>query len=351
MFKFLSGLFSRDIGIDLGSANTVVYVKGRGIVIDEPSVIAVRGIGQKGRKEVIAFGNPAKKMVGKTPRGIDTVRPLQHGVIADFEMTEQMIGHYIDLANKGRKLMAHPRVAICVPACVTEVEKKAVVDATLGAGAREAFVVEEPLAAALGTGLSINEPRGNMVVDIGGGTSEAAVLSLGGVVISSSLRSAGDDIDNAIVAMMRQNYTLSIGDSTAEEVKLEIGSVIPLDAELEMEVKGRDLKHGLPKVVKVTSAEVRDAIEPIVCGIEDMLRNAVEQTPPELVKDIVDQGLVLTGGTSLLRGLCTRFSDAMNVPVHLAEQPLYSVAMGLGKLLETVDRGNKIAVTVAHSVL
>lgn len=247
--------------------------------------------------------------------------------------------------------MAHPRVAICVPACVTEVEKKAVVDATLGAGAREAFVVEEPLAAALGTGLSINEPRGNMVVDIGGGTSEAAVLSLGGLVISSSLRAAGDDIDNAIVTMMRQNYTLSIGDSTAEEVKLEIGSVIPLDGELEMEVKGRDLKDGLPKVVKVTSAEVRDAIEPIICGIEDMLRNAVEQTPPELVKDIVDQGLVLTGGTSLLRGLNTRFSDAMKVPVHLAEQPLYSVAMGLGKLLETVDRGNKIAVTVAHSVL
>ena len=346
MLKFLAGLFSRDIGIDLGSANTVVYVKGRGIVIDEPSVLAVRKVGRKGQKEVIAFGHAAKRMIGKTPRGIETVRPLQHGVIADFDMTEQMMAHYITVASQGRRFMAHPRVAICVPACITEVEKRAVVDATLGAGAREAFVVEEPLAAALGTGLPINEPRGNMIVDIGGGTSEVAVLSLGGVVISNSLRAAGDDIDNAIVAMMRQNYTLSIGESTAEEVKFEIGSAIPLEEELEMEVKGRDLMYGLPRVVKVTSNEVRETIEPIIFRIEDMLRVAVEQTPPELVKDVVDQGLVLTGGSSQLRGLNVRFSNAMNVPVHRAEQPLYSVALGLGKLLETVDRGERIAVTV-----
>lgn len=349
MFKFLAGLFSRDIGIDLGSANTVVYVKGRGIVIDEPSVLAVRKVGRKGQKEVIAFGHAAKSMIGKTPRGIETIRPLQHGVIADFDMTEQMMGHYITAASHGRRFMAHPRVAICVPACVTEVEKRAVVDATLGAGAREAFVVEEPLAAALGTGLPINEPRGNMIVDIGGGTSEVAVLSLGGVVISNSLRAAGDDIDNAIVTMMRQNYTLSIGESTAEEVKFVIGSAIPLEEELEMEVKGRDLMYGLPKVVKVTSNEVRETIEPIIFRIEDMLRYAIEQTPPELVKDIVDQGLVLTGGSSQLRGLNIRFSNAMNVPVHMAEQPLYSVALGLGKLLETVDRGERIAVTVDRS--
>jgi rod shape-determining protein MreB len=350
MFKFLSGIFSRDIGIDLGSANTVVYVKGKGISIDEPSVIAVRKTGHKGRKDVIAFGHPAKRMIGKTPHGIETIRPLMHGVIADFDMTEQMVGHYMTAANHGRRMMAHPRVAICVPACVTEVEKRAVVDATLGAGAREAFVIEEPLAAALGTGLPINEPRGNMVVDIGGGTSEVAVLSLGGVVISNSLRSAGDDIDSAIVSMMRQSYTLSIGDSTAEGVKVAIGSVAPLETELEMEVKGRDLMDGLPKVVTVTSAEVREAIDPIICRIEDMLRYAVEQTPPELVKDIVDQGLVLTGGSSQLRGLAPRFSDVMNVPVHMAEHPLYSVALGLGKLLETVDRGDKIAVTVDRSV-
>jgi rod shape-determining protein MreB len=351
MFKFLSGLFSRDIGIDLGSANTVVYVKGRGITIDEPSVLAVRKIGVKGKKEVIAFGNPAKKMIGKTPQGIVTVRPMKHGVIADFDMTEQMVGHYMGEANQGRRMMAHPRVAICVPAGVTEVEKRAVVDATLGAGAREAFVVEEPLAAALGTGLPINEARGNMVVDIGGGTSEVAVLSLGGVVLSNSLRAAGDDIDNAIISMMRQNYTLSIGESTAEEVKCQIGSVIPMEEELEMEVKGRDLMDGLPKVVNVTSNEVREAIEPIICRIEDMLRYAVEQTPPELVKDIVDQGFVLTGGSAQLRGLNVRFSDAINVPVHTAEAPLYSVALGLGKLLETVDRGDKIAVTVDHSTV
>ncbi|MDR1915894.1 MAG: rod shape-determining protein [Synergistaceae bacterium] len=351
MFKFLTGLFSRDIGIDLGSANTVVYVKGRGVTIDEPSVLAVRKVGTKGKKDIIAFGRPAKKMIGKTPQGIETIRPLQHGVIADFDMTEKMVGYYMSAANQGRRMMAHPRVAICVPACVTEVEKRAVVDATLGAGAREAFVVEEPLAAALGTGLPINEPRGNMVVDIGGGTSEVAVLSLGGVVISNSLRAAGDDIDNAIVSMMRQNYTLSIGESTAEEVKIAIGSVMALDSELEMEVKGRDLMDGLPKVVIVTSNEVRDAIEPIICRIEDMIRYAVEQTPPELVKDIVDQGMVLTGGSSQLRGLSMRFSDVINVPVHMAESPLYSVALGLGKLLETVDRGDKIAVTVDHTAV
>ena len=352
MFKFLSGIFSRDIGIDLGSANTVVYVKGRGIVIDEPSVLAVRKMSRfKGKREVIAFGGPAKKMIGKTPVGIETVRPMQHGVIADFDMTERMVEHYMREANGGRRMMAHPRVAICVPAGVTEVEKRAVVDAVLGAGAREAFVVEEPLAAALGTGLPINEPRGNMVVDIGGGTSEVAVLSLGGVVISNSLRAAGDDIDSAIVSMMRQNYTLSIGESTAEEVKCAIGSVIPMEEEFEIEVKGRDLMDGLPKVANVTSGEVRDAIESIICRIEDMLRYAIEQTPPELVKDIVDQGLVLTGGSSQLRGLNARFSDAVNVPVHMAEEPLYSVAHGLGMLLETVDRGDKIEITVDHSVV
>ena len=346
MFKFLSGLFSRDVGIDLGSANTVVYVKGKGITLDEPSVLAVRKTGRKGQKEVIAFGAEAKRMVGKTPVGVETIRPLQHGVIADFEMTEQMIGYYMAGANQGRGRIVHPRVAICIPACVTEVEKRAVVDATLGAGAREAFVVEEPLAAALGTGLPIDEPRGNMIVDIGGGTSEVAVLSLGGVVISNSLRAAGDDIDSAIVAMMRQNYTLSIGETTAEEIKIAIGSVIPMDQELQMEVKGRDLLEGLPKVVQVTSQEVRSAIEPIIVRVEEMLRFALEQTPPELVKDIVDQGLILTGGSSQLRGLNIRFSDAMNVPVHLAEQPLYSVALGLGKMLENMNRMPQISVSI-----
>jgi rod shape-determining protein MreB len=253
------------------------------------------------------------------------------------------------MTNSGPRLLSHPRVVVSVPACVTEVERRAVVDATLGAGAREAYVVEEPLAAALGTGLPINEPRGNMIVDIGGGTSEIAVLSLGGIVISNSLRIAGDEMDSAIVAMMRQSYTLSIGEITAEEIKFAIGSAAPLEQELEMEVKGRDLKEGLPKVVKVSSSEVREALNPIIDRIEDMIRYALEQTPPELVKDIVDQGLVLTGGGSLLRGLNLRLSDILNVPVHLAEQPLYSVALGLGKFLETVDLGKNVRVSVERS--
>ena len=267
MFKFLSGLFSRDVGIDLGSANTVVYVKGKGITLDEPSVLAVRKTGRKGQKEVIAFGAEAKRMVGKTPVGVETIRPLQHGVIADFEMTEQMIGYYMAGANQGRGRMVHPRVAICIPACVTEVEKRAVVDATLGAGAREAFVVEEPLAAALGTGLPIDEPRGNMIVDIGGGTSEVAVLSLGGVVISNSLRAAGDDIDSAIVAMMRQNYTLSIGETTAEEIKIAIGSVIPMDQELQMEVSRQVLQISMQDIHRLSTKHTLRVISAeMICG-------------------------------------------------------------------------------------
>lgn len=343
MFKFLTGLFSRDIGIDLGSANTVVYIKGQGVSIDEPSVLAVRKSRPKDPVEVIAFGTAAKRMIGKTPVGIETIRPMMHGVIANFDMTEQMIAHYIDKANRGRRILSHPRVAVCVPACVTEVEKKAVVDATHGAGAREAVVIEEPLAAAIGTGLPIDEPRGNMIVDIGGGTSEVAVISLGGIVTFNSLRMAGDDIDSAIVSMMRSRYTLSIGDSTAEEVKLAIGSVLPLEEELELEVKGRDLMDGLPKVVNVTSAEVREAIEPIILSIEDTLRYALERTKAELVSDIVDQGIMLTGGSSQLRGLATRFANAMNVPVHTAEHPLYSVALGLGKVLENGDLYTRLA--------
>lgn len=345
MFKFLSGVFSRDVGIDLGSANTVVYVKGKGIEIDEPSVIAIRKQRPKSKMEIIAFGTSAKRMIGKTPVGIDTVFPMKDGVIADFEMTEQMVGHYMTVANRGRRLMAHPRVAVCVPACATEVEKKSVIDATLGAGAREAIVVEEPIAAAIGIGMPIDDPRGNMIVDIGGGTCEVAVLSLGGIVISNSLREAGNHIDEAIQTMMRQSYSLLIGKSTAEEVKFAIGSVVPLTPELVMEVKGRDGMDGLPKVVRVSSAEVREAIEPIIVRIEDTLRVAIEQTPPELVKDIVDQGFVLSGGSSQLRGLANRFSDAMNVPVHMAERPLHSVAIGLGRYLERGGKGRGMFVS------
>ena len=346
MFSFRPNLFNHEIGIDIGTVNTVIYVKSKGVVINEPSVIAVRNLGRMGQKEIIAFGAAAKKMVGRTPQGITTVRPLSHGVIADFEMTQHMIRHYMSQATASSGLFSHPRVAVCVPASVTEVEKRAVVEVTLAAGAKEAFVVEEPLAAAVGIGLPIDEAQGNMVVNMGGGTCEVAVLSLGGIVINQSVRVAGDALDEAIISMLRQNYTLAIGESTAEEIKIAIGSVIPLEQELKMDVKGRDLVDGLPKVVSICSEEVREAIEPIVTQIEETIRSTIERTPPELVRDIVDQGIVLSGGTANLRGLNIRFADALNVPIHIAEQPVYSVALGLGKILEMPQDKNRLSITV-----
>ena len=285
-------------------------------------------------------------MGGRTPQGITTVRPLSLGVIADFEMTQHMIRHYMAQATASGGIFSHPRVAVCVPASVTEVEKRAVVEVTLAAGAKEAFVVEEPLAAAVGIGLPINEAQGNMVVNMGGGTCEVAVMSLGGIVINQSLRVAGEAIDEAIVSLLRQNYTLAIGESTAEEIKIAIGSVIPLEQELRMDVKGRDLVDGLPKVVTISSEEVRDSKEPIIVQIEDTIRTTLERTPPELVRDIVDQGIVLSGGTANLRGLNIRFADALNVPIHIAEQPLYSVALGLGKILETPRKPSEVSITI-----
>ena len=346
MFSFRPNLFNHEIGIDIGTGNTVIYVKSKGVVINEPSVIAVRNLGRKGQKEIIAFGAAAKKMVGRTPQGITTVRPLSHGVIADFEMTQHMIRHYMSQATASGGMFSHPRVAVCVPASVTEVEKRAVVEVTLAAGAKEAFVVEEPLAAAVGIGLAIDEAQGNMVVNMGGGTCEVAVLSLGGIVINQSVRVAGDALDEAIISMLRQNYTLAIGESTAEEIKIAIGSVIPLDQELKMDVKGRDLVDGLPKVVSICSEEVRESIEPIVMQIEETIRSTLERTPPELVRDIVDQGIVLSGGTANLRGLNIRFADALNVPIHIAEQPVFSVALGLGKILEMPQDKNRLSITV-----
>ena len=346
MFSFRPNLFNHEIGIDIGTVNTVIYVKSKGGVINEPSVIAVRNLGRKGQKEIIAFGAAAKKMVGRTPQGITTVRPLSHGVIADFEMTQHMIRHYMSQATASGGMFSHPRVAVCVPASVTEVEKRAVVEVTLAAGAKEAFVVEEPLAAAVGIGLAIDEAQGNMVVNMGGGTCEVAVLSLGGIVINQSVRVAGDALDEAIISMLRQNYTLAIGESTAEEIKIAIGSVIPLDQELKMDVKGRDLVDGLPKVVSICSEEVRESIEPIVMQIEETIRSTLERTPPELVRDIVDQGIVLSGGTANLRGLNIRFADALNVPIPLAEQPVFSVALGLGKILEMPQDKNRLSITV-----
>ena len=346
LFSFKPNLFSSEIGIDIGTVNTVLYLKSKGVVVNEPSVIAVRNIGRKGQKEIIAFGTDAKKMIGKTPIGITTMRPLSHGVIADFEMTEHMIRHYMQLAIGTNRMFSYPKVAVCVPACVTEVEKRAVVEVTLSAGAKEAFVVEEPLAAAVGIGMPINEAQGNMVVNIGGGTCEVAVLSLGGIVLNHAIRVAGNALDEAIIAMMRQNYTLAVGESTAEEIKINLGSALPMEQELKMDVKGRDLVDGLPKIIKLSSVEVREALEPVVLQIEDTIRAAIEHTPPELVRDIVDQGIVLSGGTAQLRGLDLRFADALNVPVHVAEQPLFSVALGLGKILETPEEKNKVSITI-----
>ena len=346
MFSFKPNLFRQDVGIDIGTVNTVIYVKSKGVVIDEPSVVAVRRRGRKGQKEIIAFGSAAKKMIGRTPQGITTLKPLSYGVIADFDMTRYMIRHYLSQASPQNGFFSHPRVAVCVPASVTEVEKRAGVEVTLAAGAKEAFVVEEPLAAAMGIGLPIDEARGTMIVNMGGGTCEVAVISLGGIVINQSVRVAGEALDEAIVSLLRQNYTLAIGESTAEEIKIAIGSVIPLEQELRMDVKGRDLLNGLPRVISIGSEEVREAMEPVIAQIEETVHSTLERTPPELVRDIVDQGIMLSGGTANLRGLNIRFADALNVPVHIADQPVYSVALGLGRMLEMPRGKESVSVTV-----
>lgn len=346
MFKYLSGILGLDVGIDLGTANIVVYVRNEGIVISEPSTVAVRKLPRGGGLEIIAVGREAKAMAGKTPSGVQAIWPLQDGVIANYDMTEELIRYCLRRANGGRSFMSHPRVVISVPAEVTEVERKAVVDATLGAGASEAYVVDEPISAALGVGLPISEPQGCMIIDVGGGTSEVSVISLGGIVVTSSLRTAGKDMDNAIIAMLRQRYALLIGETTAEEVKNTIGSALPMDPELEMAVKGRDLSDGLPKVDTVSSVEVREALDPIFLRIEDLIKVALEKTPPELAKDIVDQGIVLSGGVALMKGLAERLSRAINTPVIVAEKPLYSVALGVGKILDNLSAMKRVLLSV-----
>lgn len=346
MFKYLSGMLGLDVGIDLGSANIVVYVREKGIVLSEPSTVAVRKITRGAGVEVIAVGREAKSMSGKTPSGIDVIWPLQDGVIANFDMTEELIRYCLMKAGGGGAFV-HPRVVISVPAEVTEVERKAVIDATLGAGASEAYIVEEPIAAALGIGLPIDKPNGYMVIDVGGGTSEVSVISLGGIVVTSSLRSAGKTMDNAIIAMIRSRYALLIGETTAEEVKNTIGSALPLSPEPDdLPVKGRDLSDGLPKSDLVSAVEVREALEPIIAGIEDMLKVALEKTPPELARDIVDRGIILTGGVALMHGFAERLSRTINTPVIPAEKPLFSVALGVGRILENLGAMRKVLLTV-----
>jgi rod shape-determining protein MreB len=325
-------IFSKDIGIDLGTSNTVVFLKGRGIVLREPTVIAV----SKGSSEVLAVGEEAKRMLGRTPSDIIAIRPMKDGVIADYEITQTMLEYFINKAQ-GKKSLLRPRVVIGIPSGSTEVERRAVHEAALKAGAREVYLVDEPMAAAIGAGLPVAEPRGSMIVDIGGGTTEIAVISLGGIVTSKSIRIAGDEMDDAITQYVKKEYNLLIGERTAEEVKIKIGSAYPLENELTMEIKGRDLLTGLPKTVEINSEEIRGALQPVVMAIVDAVKSALEATPPELASDIVERGIILAGGGALLKGIDKILSQETEMPVFVSDDPLSCVALGTGKILEEVS--------------
>jgi rod shape-determining protein MreB len=334
-FNSLVGAFSRDLGIDLGTANTLVHVRGKGIVISEPSVVAI----DKKTKEVKAVGAEAKAMVGKTPANIIAVRPLKDGVIADFDVVEKMLKYFIDKAHErslGHFISPRPRVVVGVPSGVTQVEMRAAHDAAINANAREAFVVEEPMAAAIGAGLPVDEPIGSMIVDIGGGTTEVAVISLGGLVINRSIRTAGDEIDEAIVQFARREYNMLIGERMAEKVKIAAGSAYPLDEEIKVVLRGRDLLTGLPKAVEISSVELREGIAGPVNTIVAEVRAALEETPPELVADVMEHGIMLAGGGALLHGLDRRIAAETKMPVHIAEDPLSCVARGAGKMVEEI---------------
>lgn len=329
------GGFTKDLGIDLGTANTLVYVKGKGIVVREPSVVAQRT--DISNKAIVAVGNSAKMMIGRTPGNIRAVRPMKDGVIADFETTATMIKYFIRQAQKQRVLFQrHPNVMVCVPSGITAVEKRAVEDATKQAGAREAYTIEEPFAAAIGADLPVWEPTGSMVVDIGGGTTEVAVISLGGIVTSRSIRIAGDEMDDAIIQYIKRTYNLAIGERTSEQMKLDIGSALPGDHAESMEIRGRDLVSGLPKTIAVTSLEVADALADTVNSIVEAVKVTLEKCPPELAADIMDRGIVLTGGGGLLRNLDKLLARETGMPVLVAENPLDCVAIGTGRALENI---------------
>lgn len=332
---YVSGLFSNDMGIDLGTATTLVYVKGEGIVLCEPSVVALKKGASVNR--VLAVGDEAKKMLGRTPGNILAIRPMKDGVIADFDITEAMLRYFIKKVHR-RRVLVSPRMVIAIPSGITEVERRAVKDSAMRAGAREVHLVEEPLAAAIGVGLPIHEPAGNMIVDIGGGTTEVAVISLSGVVFSKSIRIAGDELDVAIVEYLKKNYNLMIGERTAEEIKIKIGSAYPMEEELSLEVRGRDLVAGLPKMVTITSEEVREAISEPVRAIVDLAKIALERTPPELAADLIDRGIVMAGGGALLKNLDRMISEETGLPVHVADDPVTAVANGTGKILELESR-------------
>ena len=338
MFSWLLGYFSNDIGIDLGTANTLVYVKDRGIVLREPSVVAI----QQGSNRVLAVGEEAKRMLGRTPGNIVAIRPMKAGVIADFEVTEAMLRYFIRKAHN-RKWVVRPRIIISVPSGITEVEKRAVKDSATHAGAREVYLIEEPMAAAIGVGLPVQEPAGNMIVDMGGGTTEVAIISLAGIVLSRSVRVGGDQMDEAIVQYLKRVYNLMIGERTAEEIKITIGSAYPLGEEMSMEVKGRDLVAGLPKTLTITSEEIREALQEPVSAIVEAIRITLERCPPELSSDLVDRGIVLAGGTSQLRGMDKLLAEQTGLPVHVAEDPLSAVAEGTGVVLHELNFLRKVS--------
>ena len=331
----LLGVFSTDLAIDLGTANTCVYVKGHGLVLREPSVVAVKR-DNRGNKVVLAVGHDAKRMLGRVPGNIEAIRPMKDGVIADFEVTEAMLRHFISKAHKSNHFV-HPRVMICVPTGVTQVEKRAVKESAQSAGAREVYLIEEPMAAAIGANLPITEPISNMVVDIGGGTTEVAVISLAGIVYSRSVRVGGDKMDEAIMTHVKRKYNLLIGETSAEDIKIQIGSAYPLDPEETLEIKGRDLLDGIPKNISITSEEIRKSIAEQVDSIVQAVRIALEQTPPELAADIVDRGIVLTGGGALLKGLDQLLRDQTNLPITVVDDPLSTVVMGTGKALDNIN--------------
>ncbi|EEU7224268.1 rod shape-determining protein [Campylobacter jejuni] len=333
----LIGFFSSDMGIDLGTANTLVLVKDKGIVINEPSVVAVEKRERYGSKaKILAVGKEAKDMVGKTPGNIEAIRPMKDGVIADFDMTEKMIRYFIEKTHR-RKSFLRPRIIISVPYGLTQVERKAVRESALSAGAREVFLIEEPMAAAIGASLPIQEPKGNLVVDIGGGTTEIGVISLGGLVISKSIRTAGDKLDMSIVNYVKEKYNLIIGERTGEEIKITIGSAIQLPKELSMVVKGRDQVSGLLSRIELTSEDVREAMREYLKEIADALKMVLEMMPPDLASDIVENGVVLTGGGALIRGLDKYLSEIVRLPVYIADEPLLAVAKGTGKALEEIS--------------
>jgi rod shape-determining protein MreB len=343
IFDWLYGLFSNDLAIDLGTATTLIYVKGKGIVSCEPSVVAVEK-DASGATHAIAVGREAKEMLGRTPANIQAVRPLRDGVIADFEITEAMLRHFIAMAHN-RRTLVKPRIIICVPFGITEVEKRAVKETAEGAGAREVYLIEEPMAAAIGAGLPITEPSGNMVVDIGGGTTEVAVLSLAGIVYSQSVRVGGDKMDDAIISYMKRKYNLAIGEQTAERIKITIGNGYPLEKQLTMEVKGRDMIAGIPKTVVVNSDEIRDAISEPTNAIVEAVLTALERTPPELAADISDKGIVLTGGGALLTNLDVLLREETGVPVMVCDDPISAVVLGSGRALDHIELLKQVTIS------